>query len=131
MAEICKDINEGLAQLNTAIGKVNTRLNNLERKQQECCDKNSDDLNALKLSINRINYRLNDLEKKQNKNPNDLSAILKRLKKAEDDILDLGGIIKTIVDDLKDILDSLNEHNQNASESQNIFSGILDFFIKE
>ncbi|WP_414574308.1 hypothetical protein [Nostoc sp. CCY 9925] len=131
MAEICKDINEGLAQLNAAINRVNTRLNNLEKKQNECCDKNSNDLNALKSAINQMNSRLNDLEKKQNDNPNDLSAILKRLKKAETDILELGGVVRTVIDDLKDILDSLNEHNQNANESQNIFSGILNFFINE
>ncbi|MDZ8240581.1 MAG: hypothetical protein RMZ69_26095 [Nostoc sp. ChiQUE01a] len=131
MAEICKDIDEALAQLNTSVGKVNSRLTNLERKQQECCNQNSNDLNNVKADINQIKSRLNNLEQKQNNNPNDLSEILKRLKKAEKDILELGGVIKTVIDDIKDILDSLNEHNQNANESQNIFSAILNFFIDE
>ncbi|MDZ8240146.1 MAG: hypothetical protein RMZ69_23855 [Nostoc sp. ChiQUE01a] len=128
MAEICKDIDEALEQLNTAVSKVNTRLNNLERKQNECCNKNSNDLNA---AINQINSRLNNLERKLKEQPTDFSEILKRLKKAETDILELGGVVRTVIDDLKDILDSLNEHNQNANESQNIFSGILNFFINE
>nr|MDZ8016548.1 hypothetical protein [Nostoc sp. SerVER01] len=131
MAEICRDIDEALAQLNTAVSKVNSRINNLEKKQKECCDKSDKNLADFNAAINRINSRLNDLERKQKEQPTDLSEILKRLKKAEQDILELGGVVKTVIDDIKDILDSLNEHNQNANESQNIFSGILDFFIKE
>jgi chromosome segregation ATPase len=107
MAEVCKDIDKGLSDLNAAINRLNNRLDGLERKQNECCN-----------------------NKDKNK-PTDLSAILKRLDKAEKDILELGGVVKTIIDDFKDVLDLLDEHNQNASESQNIFSGILDFFINE
>ncbi|PHJ59444.1 hypothetical protein VF14_27060 [Nostoc linckia z18] len=105
MAEVCKDIDAGLAALNAAINRLNKRLDNLERKQNECCD-NKD-------------------------KPTDLSALLKRLEKAEKDILELGGVVKTVIDDIKDILDSLGEHNENAKESQNIFSAIVNFFIDE
>lgn len=104
MAEVCKDIDKGLADLNAAINRLNNRLNNLEKKQKECCDKDK---------------------------PTDLSALVKRIEKAEKDILELGGVVKTVIDDIKDILDSLGEHNENAKESQNIFSAIVNFFIDE
>ncbi|MBL1199902.1 MAG: hypothetical protein FWK04_12640 [Nostoc sp. GBBB01] len=107
MAEICKDIDKGLGDLSAAVDRLNKRLDNLERKQNECC--NDKDKNKL----------------------TDLSALLKRLEKAEKDILELGGVVKTIIDDVKDILDSLGEHNENAKESQNIFSAIVNFFIDE
>ncbi len=105
MAEVCKDIDRGLADLQAAINRLNNRLNNLERKQNECC--------------------------KDKDKPTDLSALLKRLEKAEKDILELGGVVKTVIDDVKDILDSIGEHNENAKESQNIFSAIVNFFIDE
>ncbi len=108
MAEVCKDIDQGLAALNRKIDEQNKRLRELERKQQECCD-----------------------NKGKPEEKTDLSAILKRLKKAEDDILDLGGVVKTVIDDLKDLLDAANEHNQTANSSQNIFSAIIDFFVDE
>lgn len=107
MAEVCKDIDQGLADLKAAINRVNNRLDGLERKQKACCDD-------------------------QNKNqPTDLSAILKRLDKIEKDILELGGVIQTVIDDLKDLLDAATEHNETANSSQNIFSAIIDFFVDE
>ena len=79
----------------------------MERKQKACCD---------------------DKNKNQ---PTDLSAILKRLDKIEKDILELGGVVKTVIDDLKDLLDAATEHNETANSSQNIFSAIIDFFVDE
>ncbi len=108
MAETCKDIDAAIANLNRKIDEQNAKIRELERKQNQCCK-----------------------DKDNNGNGFDPSEILKRLAKAEKDILELGGVVKTVIDDLKDVLDSLNEHNQNAGESQNIFSGILDFFIDE
>jgi septal ring factor EnvC (AmiA/AmiB activator) len=106
MAEVCKDIDAGLAALNRKIDAQNQRIRELERKQKECCD-NSDNGNA------------------------DLSGILKRLKKAETDILDLGGITQEIVDDLKNLLDAAIEHTETANQAQGIFSSIIDFFVDE
>ncbi|MEH1809641.1 hypothetical protein [Nostoc sp.] len=107
MAEVCKDIDAALAALNNKIDAQNGRMRELERRQKECCNQKSKD------------------------NDTDLSGILERLKKAETDILDLGGVLGTVIDDLKDVLDSISEHNDNAKESQNIFSTILGFFIDE
>ncbi|MEA5624108.1 hypothetical protein [Nostoc sp. UHCC 0251] len=53
MAEICKDIDQGLAALNRKIDAQNQRLRELERKQQQCCEGNSNN-----------NYNGNDLEKR-------------------------------------------------------------------
>ncbi|MDZ8023585.1 MAG: hypothetical protein RMX97_02650 [Nostoc sp. DedQUE11] len=84
MAEICKDIDEALAQLNTAVAKVNSRINNLEKKQKECCDKSDKNLVDLNAAINRINSRLNDLERKQNENNNNNNnGLEKRVKELE------------------------------------------------
>ncbi|MDZ8108987.1 MAG: hypothetical protein RM338_25645 [Nostoc sp. DedQUE12a] len=105
MAEVCKDIDAAIANLNRKIDEQNTKIRELERKQNECC--------------NNKDNKGNDF---------DPSEIFKRLSKAEKDILDLGGVVKTVIDDVKDILDSISEHNENASESQNIFSTILGFF---
>lgn len=107
MAEVCKDIDTGLAALNRKIDEQNKRLRELERKQQQCCEGHQDDKNT------------------------DLSQILRRLKKAETDILELGGIIKTVIDDLKDLLDAATEHTETANQSQNIFSSIINFFVDE
>lgn len=107
MAEVCKDIDQGLAALNRKIDEQNKRLRDLERKQKECCDNQKDDKNT------------------------NLSEILKRLKKAETDILELGGVVQTVIDDLKDLLDAATEHNETANQSQNIFSSIINFFVDE
>jgi predicted transcriptional regulator len=107
MAEVCKDIDQGLAALNRRIDAQNQRIRELERKQQQCCEGHQDDSNV------------------------DLSGILKRLKKAETDILELGGVTKSVIDDLKDVLDAMAEHTETANQSQNIFSAIIDFFVDE
>ncbi|MEA5601074.1 hypothetical protein [Nostoc sp. UHCC 0252] len=107
MTEVCKDIDQGLAALNRKIDAQNQRIRELERKQQQCCEGNQGDGNA------------------------DLSQILKRLKKAETDILELGGVLKSVIDDLKDLLDAATEHSETANQSQGIFSAIIDFFVDE
>lgn len=38
MAEVCKDIDQGIDALNRKIDEQNKRLRDLERKQKECCD---------------------------------------------------------------------------------------------
>lgn len=107
MAEVCKDIDKGLADLKAAVNGINNRLDGVERKQKACCNDKSENQST------------------------DLSAILKRLGKIEQDILELGGVIKTIIDDLKDLLDAASEHNETANSSQGIFSAIIDFFVDE
>lgn len=107
MAEICKDIDVGLAALNRKIDAQNQRIRELERKQKQCC------------------------EGSQNDNNVDLSQILKRLKKAEKDILELGGVVKTVIDDLKDLLDAATEQTETTNQSQNIFSSIINLFVNE
>ncbi|MDZ8085617.1 MAG: hypothetical protein RMY16_08475 [Nostoc sp. DedQUE12b] len=107
MAEVCKDIDAGLAALNRKIDAQNQRIRELERKQQQCCEGHQEDGSV------------------------DLSGILKRLKKAETDILELGGVLKTVIDDVKDLLDAATEHTETANQSQNIFSAIIDFFVDE
>ncbi|BAY78361.1 hypothetical protein NIES25_48350 [Nostoc linckia NIES-25] len=109
MAEVCKDIDAAIANLNRKLDEQNAKIRELERKQNQCC------------------------KGKNNNNSKDFdpSEILKRLAKAEKDILELGGVVKSVIDDVKDILDSLGEHNENAKESQNIFSAIVNFFIDE
>ncbi|MDQ3018250.1 MAG: hypothetical protein M3Q64_00030 [bacterium] len=58
MAEICKDIDQGLAALNRKIDEQNKRLRNLEREQEKCCkDKNNENDNS------SIIKRLSKLEK--------------------------------------------------------------------
>ncbi len=107
MVEVCRDIDQGLASLNRKIDEQNKKIRDLERKQAECC------------------------KDKDNDKKTDLSALLKRLDESEKNILELGGVIKDIVDDLKDLLDAATEHNETTKESQGIFSAIIDFFIDE
>ncbi|MBN3959256.1 hypothetical protein [Nostoc sp. NMS8] len=108
MAEICQDIDQGLVALNRKIDEQNRRLRDLEQKQKQCCDENNK---------NNNNNNNNDLER--------------RVKKLEDDVLDLGGIIKDCVDDLADLMNTALEHTKVANSAQSIFSAIIDFFVDE
>lgn len=63
MAEVCKDIDVGLANLNNKIDSLNAKLRELERKQNECCKdkgKNNDNNNN-----NALEKRVKELEKNQ------------------------------------------------------------------
>lgn len=62
MAEVCKDIDKGLADLNAAINRLNNRLDGLERKQNECCNKNNNDKNN---NNSELEKRVKELEKNQ------------------------------------------------------------------
>jgi predicted RNase H-like nuclease (RuvC/YqgF family) len=62
MAEVCKDIDQGLADLQAAINRLNNRLDGLERKQNECCkdkDKPKDNDN----NNSNLEKRVKELEK--------------------------------------------------------------------
>lgn len=109
-----------------------------------CCEGLQEQLAALTREVSRVrsefkktNQRIEKLEgefgklKQGEEKNNDESEILKRLAKAEKDILELGGIITEIIDDVADVLDSVDEHNQNANESQSVLSKILNFFIDD
>lgn len=109
MAE-CKDIDKALANLQGKINEQNKRIRDVENLQKQCCDKK---------------------ENGDKNKPTDLTEINRRLEKVEKDILTLGGVVKEVIDDLKDALDSLDEHNKNADESQGIFAKILDFFTDD
>lgn len=108
MAE-CKDIDAAIANLSKKVDSQNQKIREIERKQKECC---------------------NNLNKPKQENT-DLSAILKRIQKIEKDILDLGGVVMTVIDDLKDLLDAATEHTQTSDSAQGIFSAIIDYFINE
>ncbi|MEH2066982.1 MAG: hypothetical protein V7K47_02220 [Nostoc sp.] len=59
MAEICKDIDRGLADLQAAINRINNRLDNLERQQKKCCqekdkDNNNDNDNGLEKRVKEL-----------------------------------------------------------------------------
>lgn len=115
---------------------INKALNNLAKKidaQNACCESNRRAIQALTNRVKKLEDKIGKPEERtQGKNQQqDLSQIYRRLSKIEKDVLDLGGIVKSIIDDIKDILDSVDEHNQNATQSQNVFSNILKFFIDE
>ena len=98
------------------------------------CAGNCDCCAKLQIQINNLTRRIAEVERKNQPKSNsniDLSTIERRLKKAEIDILDLGGVIKSIIDDLKDLLDTATEHTETANKSQDIFAGIISFFINE
>ncbi|MBD2416087.1 hypothetical protein FACHB389_35520 [Nostoc calcicola FACHB-389] len=63
MAEICKDIDKGLADLQAAINRLNNRLDGLERKQNECCQKKLNNNDSNKDDI--LGKRITELEKTQ------------------------------------------------------------------
>lgn len=79
MAEICKDIDQGLAALNRKIDEQNKRLRELEQKQKQCC---------------------NSKDNGDSSNNDDLK---KRLKKLEDDLK----VIINFILQLKPILQTL------------------------
>jgi hypothetical protein len=110
MAEQCKDIDAALANLNKKLDGLNRRFDGVDRRLKNLESGNGGNQEGGKV---------------------DLAPIYKRLAKLDKEILDLGGVIGSIIDDIKDILDSVNEHNDNATGNQNIFSSILDFFIDE
>ena len=62
MAEICKDIDQGLAALNRKIDAQNQRIRELERKQNECCGNNSNGSNGNNSDLEK---RVKELEKTQ------------------------------------------------------------------
>ncbi|MBH8563774.1 hypothetical protein I8748_16510 [Nostoc sp. CENA67] len=106
----CTDIDAALKRLENKINEQNKAIADLKKKQEQCCSSKSNTQNP-------------------KNNQTDLTAILKRLAKAEKDILELGGIVKEVIDDIKEILDSLTEHNGTTQESQNIFSFVFDLFL--
>lgn len=117
--DCCEKLKEQLAALNTEVGRVRQEFQKANQR------------------IGELDRRLKNLEGKNTPNKqggeknNNESEILRRLAKSEKDILILGGISKEIIDDIKNILDSIDEHNQNAGESQNVLSNIMNFFINE
>ncbi|MEH1810881.1 MAG: hypothetical protein V7K26_00070 [Nostoc sp.] len=46
MAEVCKDIDQGLAALNKRIDEQNKRIKNLEQKINQCCNSNTSNNNG-------------------------------------------------------------------------------------
>lgn len=62
MAEVCKDIDQGLAALNRKIDELNKRLRDLEKKQKECCD-NKDKNNDNNNNDDDLKKRVKELEK--------------------------------------------------------------------
>ncbi len=61
MAEICRDIDQGLDALNRKIDELNRRLRDLERKQKECCEDNDKSKNNN--TNNDLEKRVKELEK--------------------------------------------------------------------
>ncbi|MCC5597970.1 hypothetical protein [Nostoc favosum] len=61
MAEVCKDIEQGLAALNRKIDEQNKRLRDLERRQKECCEQH--DKNNNNNNNNDLEKRVKELEK--------------------------------------------------------------------
>lgn len=82
MAEVCKDIDQGLAALNRKIDEQNRRLRELERNLQKCCDP-------------------------KNKPPPENADLSKRLKKLEDDLK----IIVDFILQLRPMLHTLKNFN--------------------
>ena len=60
MAEVCSDIDQGLAALNRKIDEQNKRLRDLEQKQKECCEKKGEDK---KNNNDDLEKRVKELEK--------------------------------------------------------------------
>lgn len=63
----CKDIDAALARLSGKIDGLGNRLNELDRKQKECCDnkdknKKDDDLSELKKRLDAIERYINKLD---------------------------------------------------------------------
>jgi chromosome segregation ATPase len=83
----CKDIDRALADLGNKINEQNRLINNLQKKQDDCCNKGN---------------------KQEQSKPTDLSAITKRIDKLEgycDSIehlfAQIGNLIKPIIDIFK------------------------------
>jgi chromosome segregation ATPase len=83
----CKDIDRALADLSNKINEQNRLINNLQKRQDDCCNKGN---------------------KQQQNKPTDLSAITKRLETLEgycDSIEQLfaqiGNLLKPIIDIFK------------------------------
>ncbi|MEH2309340.1 hypothetical protein [Nostoc sp.] len=99
MAEVCRDIDRGLTELQAAIERLNKRLDNLERKQNECCKQNE-----------------KDKEKNNNNNNSELEKRVKELEKTSE------ALKKGIVGALNNFAD-IEETNREFSEAfQGLYS---------
>ncbi|WP_373525091.1 hypothetical protein [Nostoc sp.] len=65
MAEICRDIDQGLAALNRKIDDQNKKIRELERNLKKCCDPGASKTPDQKTSLKEILKRLDELEKIQ------------------------------------------------------------------
>ncbi|MBD2438257.1 hypothetical protein [Nostoc sp. FACHB-110] len=118
-SDCCEGLKEQLVALNTEVVRVKSEFQKVNNQ-----------LGSINRRVKVLEDKINQAKLGTGDNTN-LISILKRLSKAENDILDLGGITKELIDDIKNILDSVDEHNKNAGESQNVLSNILNFFIND
>ena len=74
MAEICKNIDAGISDLEAALNRLNNnidalsrRIQELDQKQKECCDEKKNNNNVPSSNNNDNNYeeRIKELEKNQ------------------------------------------------------------------
>lgn len=121
MADCCKDILAAINTLNKKVDGLNNKVIQLE--------KNLSDLKASNTTIDvRQDKQIKDLTNRLNNGSSgniNLQPIYKRLVKNESDILDLGGIIKSVIDDVDFTNQSIKEHNETATDNQNIFNDIV------
>ncbi|BBD66338.1 hypothetical protein NIES4072_63930 [Nostoc commune NIES-4072] len=104
MAEVCKDIDQGLAALNRKIDELNKRLRDLEREQKRCCDDK-------------------DKNKNDNKNNNDLEKRIKELEKTTE--LLKKGIIETL-NNFADIENTNREFTEAFQGMHDIITPLID-----
>jgi prefoldin subunit 5 len=106
----CKEIDAALGRLSSKIDGLNARLNNLERKQKECCNKKDD-------------------------KGDNLEGLIKRVAKIETYINQLDGEIQSITNiatdignALKELLDIVDSFFGKVSGSIQWFTKLFNFF---
>lgn len=109
--------------------KLQQQINGLRNQFISAINDLKNQVNSQGQEINQLKKRIGDLERyggnKQQPTESNLLPIYRRLAKAETDILDLGGIVKSVIDDVDFTNQSIKEHNDNANNHQNIFKDIV------
>ncbi|GAX41532.1 hypothetical protein NIES4075_25050 [Tolypothrix sp. NIES-4075] len=75
----CKDIDAALAKLSSKIDGLGNRLNDLERKQKECCDNKDKNQNKKDVDLSAIEKRLDAIERYINKLDEEIKLITNKI----------------------------------------------------
>ena len=107
----CKEIDAALNRLGGKIDELNRKLNNVEQKQKECCDKKNDPKdNSLEALLKRI------------------AAIEKYINQLDGEIQLVTNKVKEIGEFFKEMLETLDKFFGKIANSLILFTKLFNYF---